>query len=145
MAATAIPADLASGLARVLLVDDDLASRLTLQTVLRAGGYAVECAASAAEAVDKIDNNQYDLVLSGLHMESDDAGLRVLDHARHKSYRPATALVHSYSSDESTEEPAASLVTVEAEGVPWLLTKVADLVGLRASRRIQRMVRQTNS
>ena len=36
-------------LARVLLVDDDPASRLTLQTVLKAGGYRVDAAASAAE------------------------------------------------------------------------------------------------
>ena len=38
-------------LARVLLVDDDPTSRLTLKTVLEAGGYAVDAAASAAEAV----------------------------------------------------------------------------------------------
>ena len=38
-------------LARVLLVDDDPASRLTLKTVLEAGGYNVDSAASAAEAL----------------------------------------------------------------------------------------------
>jgi PleD family two-component response regulator len=38
-------------LARVLLVDDNTAARLTLQTVLEAGGYRVDSAASAAEAV----------------------------------------------------------------------------------------------
>ena len=48
-------------LARVLLVDDDVASRLTLKTVLEAGGYAVDSAASAAEAVDKLDEQQYAL------------------------------------------------------------------------------------
>ena len=36
-------------LARVLLVDDNPASRLTLQTVLEASGYKVDAAASAAE------------------------------------------------------------------------------------------------
>ena len=35
-------------LARVLLVDDDPASRLTLQTVLQAGGYHVDSAARGA-------------------------------------------------------------------------------------------------
>ncbi len=40
-------------LARVLLVDDDPTSRLTLKTVLEAGGYTVDSAASAAEAVGK--------------------------------------------------------------------------------------------
>ena len=144
MAATAIPAD-AIELAKVLLVDDDVASRLTLQTVLRAGGYSVECAASAAEAVDKLDNNQYDLVLSDLHMESDDAGFRVLDHARHKEYRPATAIVSAAYNSAGTDDPTSAQVMVEPEDVPWLLTKVADLIGVRASKRIQRMVRQSNS
>ena len=41
--------------ARVLVVDDDPTSRLTLQTVLEAGGYHVDAAASAAEAVGKLD------------------------------------------------------------------------------------------
>ena len=42
-------------LARVLLVDDNVTSRLTLKTVLEAGGYAVDAASSAAEAVGKLD------------------------------------------------------------------------------------------
>ena len=46
-------------LARVLLVDDDPTSRLTLQTVLEAGGYRVDSAASAAEAFGKLEEQQY--------------------------------------------------------------------------------------
>jgi hypothetical protein len=42
-------------LARVLLVESDVASRLTLQTLLETCGYAVDVAASAAEAVGKLD------------------------------------------------------------------------------------------
>ena len=79
-------------LARVLLVDDDPASRLTLQTVLEAGGYNVDSAASAAEAVGKLDDGEYELVLSDLQMESPEAGLKVLAHARMMDYKPATAL-----------------------------------------------------
>ena len=63
-------------LARVLLVDDDLTSRLTLKAVLEAGGYFVDSAASAAEAVGKMDERQYELVLSDLQMESPEAGKR---------------------------------------------------------------------
>ena len=40
-------------MAKVLLVDDDPTSRLTLQTVLMMGGYAVDAAASAAEAISR--------------------------------------------------------------------------------------------
>src|SRR5580700_4028436 len=83
-------------LARVLVVDDDPTSRLTLQTVLEAGGYHVDAAASAAEAVGKLDEQEYQLVLSDLQMESPEAGLKVLAHARMMSYKPATAIVTTY-------------------------------------------------
>src|SRR5271167_4911399 len=83
-------------LARVLLVDDDPTSRLTLQTVLQAGGYHVDAAASAAEAVGKMDEQEYELVLSDLQMESPEAGLKVLAHARNMDYKPATAIVTTY-------------------------------------------------
>src|SRR5579862_8208543 len=77
-------------LARVLLVDDDPTSRLTLKTVLEAGGYHVDSAASAAEAVGKLDEGEYELVLSDLQMESPEAGLKVIGHARMMDYKPAT-------------------------------------------------------
>ena len=80
-------------MARVLVVDDDPAARLTLQTILEAGGYRVEAAASAAEALDKMDNHQYELVLSDVQMESPEAGYKVLAHARMMDYKPATALM----------------------------------------------------
>src|SRR5579859_6120082 len=83
-------------LAPVLVVDDDMASRLTLQTLLRAGGYNVDVAASAAEAIEKLDNSQYSLVLSDLGIESPEEGLKVLAYARLKEYKPATASVTAY-------------------------------------------------
>lgn len=131
------------GLARVLLVDDEVASRLTLQTVLRAGGYAVEVAASAAEAVHKMDDSEYDLVLSDLRMESPDAGLKVLAHARLKDYKPATALVTAYHDSKEMPLRRSPEVVVEAEDVVGLLTRVADLIGLRATRRVERQLRHS--
>src|SRR3954454_24886611 len=83
-------------LARVLVVDDDPASRLTLQTVLQAGGYRVDAAATAAEAVGKMEDQEYQLVLSDLQMESPEAGLKVLAHAQMMNYKPATALITAY-------------------------------------------------
>src|SRR5579862_1910156 len=68
-------------LARVLLVESDVASRLTLQTLLRACGYSVDVAASAAEAVGKLDECAYELVLIDSHMEAE-AGRRMLAYAR---------------------------------------------------------------
>ncbi len=131
-------------LARVLLVDDDPASRLTLQTVLRAGGYHVDAAASAAEAVGKLDESEYELVLTDLHMESPESGLKVLAHARMVDYKPATALITTYRDPRPSKNAAgkrASTVLIEPEDLPELLTKIADLVSERATRRVERGLR----
>ncbi len=131
-------------LARVLLVDDDPASRLTLQTVLRAGGYHVDAAASAAEAVSKLDEAEYELVLTDLHMESPESGLKVLAHARIMDYKPATALITTYRESpapKGANKRSSQTVLIEPEDLPALLTKVADLVSERATRRVQRGLR----
>lgn len=133
-------------LARVLLVDDDPASRLTLKTVLEAGGYNVDAAASAAEAVGKLDKGKYELVLSDLQMESPEAGLKVIAHARMMDYKPATALITTYQNGEpdvrarqKTQQPKSMLI--KPEDIPGLLSKVADLISQRATRRLERELR----
>ncbi|MBV9406855.1 MAG: response regulator [Acidobacteriaceae bacterium] len=126
-------------LARVLLVDDDVTSRLTLKTVLEAGGYCVDSAASAAEAVGKLDARQYELVLSDLQMESPEAGLKVLAHARLMDYKPATALLTTY---QNQRLDWGRPVLVEPEDLPDLLSKVADLISQRAARIVERQLRQ---
>ena len=129
-------------MARVLLVDDDPASRLTLKTVLEAGGYNVDSAASAAEALDKLDEGKYALVLSDLQMESPHAGLKVLAHARMMDYKPATAIITTYqNSKPSPTTRRSSSMLITPENVPELLGKVADLIGVRASRRLERQLR----
>lgn len=135
----------ALALARVLLVDDDPTSRLTLQTVLEAGGYEVDSAASAAEAVGKLDEQEYELVLSDLQMESPEAGLRVLAHARIMEYKPATAIITSYrDSQHPSPGKASRTVLIEPEDLPELLGQVASLISERATRRLERELRQAS-
>lgn len=125
--------------AKVLLIDTDLASRLALKGLLSAAGYAVDAAASAAEAVGKLDCEEYQLVLADLRAESAEAGPRMLAYARQKEYRPATALIASdlsepgkpFAYDDSDER----VVRISDENVSYLLELAADLVGQRAQRR----------
>src|ERR1700692_3909972 len=127
-------------LARVLLVDDDPTARLTLKTVLEASGYNVDSAASAAEAVGKLDDGEYELVLSDLQMESPEAGRRVLAYAKMMDYKPATAILTTYQST-SPARPNQSSLLIKPEDVPGLLGKIADLIGARATRRMNRELR----
>lgn len=125
-------------LARVLLVDDDATSRLTLQAVLRAGGYSVDAAASSAEALGKLNERQYELVLSDLGMESPEAGLEVLAHARLMDYQPAIALVTSY---RKASGDGSDATLIEPEDLPGLLGRVADLISQRAARMVEGQLR----
>lgn len=128
-------------MARVLLADQNPTSRLTLQTVLEAGGYRVDSAATAAEAVGLMDEKEYALVLTDLAMESPEAGLKVLAHARLKEYQPATALVTAWRNEaEGPEFPDAEML-VQPQGVPELLGDVATLISRRATRLVARRMR----
>ena len=132
--------------ARVLLVDDDTASRLTLQTVLEAGGYQVDSAASAAEALLKLDSSEYELVLSDLQMESPEAGLQVLAHAKLMEYKPATAIITAYHDGKSQNwKRNTTTVLIEPEDLPELLGQVAALVSERATRKVQRELREAST
>ena len=137
---TRLPRSVDYDLARVLVVDDDPTSRLTLKTVLEASGYNVESAASAAEAVGKLDEGEFELVLSELQLESPEAGLKVIAHARLTDYKPATALIHSYKDAKPVDVRGLS-VLIEPEDIPGILGKVADLIGGRATRRLERELR----
>lgn len=131
-------------MARVLLADQDPASRLTLQTVLEAGGYRVDSAATAAEAVGLMDEKEYALILTDLAMESPEAGLKVIAHARLKDYQPATALVAAWSNEErhDASQQEQSKVLVQTQDVPELLAQVAALISRRATRLVARRLRR---
>lgn len=140
------PGNRALELARILLVDDDPRSRLTLQTVLEAGGYYVDAAASAAEAVGKLEEEEYELVLSDLQMESPEAGLKVLAHARMMDYKPATAIITTYHDSDwggRRKQRNDRTILIEPEDLPGLLSKVAELISGRATRKVQRELRHS--
>jgi len=131
--------------AKVLLADSDLASRLTLKSLLGKAGYAVEGAASAAEAISKLDAHQFQLVLADLRTESEDAGPSLLSYARQKEYKPATALISSdlseHTSGKAPSTQGDTVVSMSNENVSYLLANVAELIGTRADRRMRRMNR----
>jgi DNA-binding response OmpR family regulator len=81
---------------RILLVDDELAILLTLKAVLEISGFEVETAASAREAKSKIKNSQYHMVITDMRMESESAGLDVVQAAKKASYNPAVAMLTAF-------------------------------------------------
>lgn len=124
--------------ARVLLADSDLASRLTLESILSSAGYAVDGAATAAEAILKLDSNEYQLVFADLRSESDEAGHRLLAYARQKEFHPATALIASDMTGMVQRTPGDSgrrTVRISNENISTLLGRAAELIWQRVNRR----------
>jgi len=122
-------------LARVLLVHGELAPRLALRTILQAGGYFVDVAASPSEAITKLDGSQYELVLSDNSFGSREAGRNLLAYARVKDYRPATALITSYEPLFKMLPGRGHQIAIHTENLPNLLGEIAELIGIRACRR----------
>lgn len=98
---------------RILLVDDDLAVLLTLKAVLELHGFEVETASSSAEAFACLESSVYQMVISDLRMEAEDAGLEVIRAARRQAYNPATALLTAYP-------PSAEQLDGERPGENWI-------------------------
>jgi CheY-like chemotaxis protein len=137
-----IARDRATGpeVARVLVMEDDVAARLALQAILEASGYAVDSAASAPEAMDKLEREQYALVLCGSCEGPRDDCRRVINHARAQDYKPATAYLTTSGKHE--KRPKSGRLLIEPLEVPALLTKIADLLADRAAGRSRRNIRR---
>ncbi len=65
--------------ARILVVDDDDILRYTLEELLQAQGYAVETAANGMAALQKLQMDRFDMVVTDLYMPGM-TGLELIDH-----------------------------------------------------------------
>ncbi len=86
--------------ARLLVVDDEESVALTIGEVLRQEGYSVETASSGQEAIARLEDSHYDLVLTDLHMEGGD-GLSVLAEIRRLAPFTISIVLTGFASVES--------------------------------------------
>jgi DNA-binding response OmpR family regulator len=114
---------------RILLVDDELAILLTLKAILEMNGFEVETAASAKEAVIKLNGGVYQMVITDMRMENETSGYEVIRAARQQEYRPATAILTAFPSLSSDwkQEGAQSLL-VKPVGTEDLLRQIEVLL-----------------
>jgi len=70
-------------LTRLLVVEDDPAVRTTIVTFLELEGYAVDAVSSTGEALERLLENSYPIVISDIYID-DRTGLDVLNAARDK-------------------------------------------------------------
>jgi CheY-like chemotaxis protein len=66
---------------KVLLVEDDPALQFTIQTALETKGYAVDAVSTTGEAIERLADNEYPIVISDIYID-EGTGLDVLDAAK---------------------------------------------------------------
>jgi DNA-binding response OmpR family regulator len=81
----------ADGLKRLLVVEDDLATRTLLAATLRGAGYGVELATDGLSAVEAVERDAFSLVLLDLGLPGLDGG-GVLSRIRSTSHVPVIVL-----------------------------------------------------
>jgi CheY-like chemotaxis protein len=82
--------------AKLLLVDDDEALRHVLAAVLVEHGYDVTTAGSVPKALKLITVENYDVLLSNLHMPGKGDGLTVVSAMRHANPKAVTNLLGAF-------------------------------------------------
>src|SRR6266851_3117400 len=110
---------------RVLIVDDEESVTITMAAILEMDGYSVATALRAAEALEQIRAEEFDLVLTDLRLDDFD-GMDVLAATRRRSPDTVGIVLTGYASLESA-------VNALREGAYDYMLKPADVEELRAT------------
>ena len=109
---------------RILVVDDEVVARTNLEYVLRKEGYEVAAAENGAEALEKLDVGEFDLLLTDLKMDKVD-GIELLKRAKKIVPSIETVIFTGYAT-------VSSAVEALQQGAAHYLTKPINLDELRS-------------
>ena len=107
---------------RILVVDDEEHVRVLFSRILQKEGYEVDCASSGIEAIEKLAQNSFDLVLTDLKMDGID-GLDLVKKGKMVNQALPFILISGYG----TAQTAASAAK---EGAELFLMKPIDMTDL---------------
>jgi CheY-like chemotaxis protein len=100
--------------ARVLLVDNDGLIRTSLTLVLEFGGFEVVTATNVNDALKIIGSQDFDVLVSDLHMPGAGDGLTVVSAMRHSNRRAVTIIFSGYP---AMKEAAAAAILLQADEI----------------------------
>src|ERR1041384_1236925 len=109
--------------AKLLVVDDEESLRITTAAIFENEGYVVDTASSGDEAIDLMSKEDYDLVLTDLHMEGGD-GLSVLNQIRRHAPLTISVVLTGFASVESA-------IAALQEGAYDYLVKPCDIESMK--------------
>jgi DNA-binding response OmpR family regulator len=117
-----------------LLVDDDGAVRAMMTQGLERKGFEVIAAASVIDALRRIADESFDVLISDLHMPNPGDGFTVVSAMRHSQPNAVTMLVSGYPDVQS----AMAAILLEADEIvvkPFEIAQFTDLVRERVVNR----------
>jgi DNA-binding response OmpR family regulator len=109
---------------RVLIADDDASVRFMLQAALERDGFEVVSVMNVTEALSRIANEKFDVLLSDLHMPHAGDGFTVVTAMRHTHPNAVTLILSGYP---ALEEGLAA-IRLQADEV---LCKPIEIASLR--------------
>jgi DNA-binding NtrC family response regulator len=116
---------------RVLLADDDEAVRSMLQVALERDGFEVVSVAGVKEALSRIAGEEFDVLLTDLHMPHAGDGFTVVGAMRHTHPRAVTLVLSGYP----FVDEALSAIRLQADAVlvkPIEIATLTELIRRRA-------------
>ncbi len=140
-----------SSRSQLLIVDDDTAMREMLASLFRDRGYSVEEATSAAEALERADEQCFDVVLSDIRMPGKN-GIEMVGELRERLPETPVVLMTAFGSIDSAVESmragAFDYITkpFEPDGVVLTIERALERRALEEeNRRLRRALDQTSS
>jgi len=105
-------------MAHILLVDDQSSMRLTLTALLKSAGHTLAQAGTGADAIDKIQKNDFDLVITDLKLDQI-SGMDVLKATKAQNPQTEVIMLTGFGSIES------AVAAMKAGAIDYL-TKPVD-------------------
>ncbi|MBU3134125.1 response regulator [Clostridium gasigenes] len=111
---------------RILIVDDEKNIRIALKQCFKGENYKVEMANDGEEAIEKLKNDRYDLILMDYQMPNKN-GLEVLEDIRKNNIETRVIIMTAYGTVDIAVD-SMKLGAVDFISKPFTIAKVKDVV-----------------
>ena len=91
---------------QILVLDDEPIVGKRLKTALEKNGYAVEVFEDSRAALQRLDEREFDIIVTDVRMEEVD-GIQVLEHVLERSARTKVIVITGYATVEVAREALA--------------------------------------
>lgn len=132
---------------RILFVDDELGIRLTLGPILEKHGFAVATAATVSEALEKINRDKFDVLLSDLNIGQPGDGFTVVSAMRRVQPDACTFILTGYPDFETALQAIRNQVDdylLKPTDVPTLLGAIQHKLTTRRPHLLEPAVKRVS-